>query len=71
MQPLSSGEFDNWLRNIKDVYRKHFDELEAIQNEFERYDRLAELIVFEQCENIIKTSYMQKNNHWFMLAFGI
>jgi len=61
MQPLSSGELDNWLRNIKDVYRKHFDELEAIQNEFERYDRLVELNVLEQCENIIKTSYLQKS----------
>jgi len=61
MQPLAGGELDNWLRNIKDIYRKNFDELEAIENEFQRYDRLVELNVLEQCENIIKTSYLQRS----------
>ena len=61
MQPLSSGELDNWLRNIKDVYKMHFDELEVIDNEFVRYDRLVELNVLEQCNNIMKTSYLQRS----------
>ena len=61
MQPHSHGELDNWLRNIRDVYRMHFDELDSIENEVEKYDRLVELNVIEQCINIIKTSFLQQS----------
>ena len=37
-----------WLRNIKDVYRLHREELEAISNPEKREDRLTELNVKEQ-----------------------
>ena len=61
MQPHSHGELDNWLRNVRDIYRMHFDELDSITDEEEKYDRLVELNVIEQCVNIIKTSQLQKS----------
>ena len=49
-----------WLRNIKDVYRIHRDELDAINGEEERCDRLVELNVMEQLQNLAKTSIIQR-----------
>jgi len=49
-----------WLRNIKDVYRLHRDELDAISNEDQRADRLVELNVKEQVINLAKTSIIQR-----------
>jgi carbonic anhydrase len=49
-----------WLRNIKDVYRLHSNELEAISNEDLRADRLVELNVREQINNLVKTSIIQR-----------
>jgi len=56
------GLIDNWLRNIKDVYRLHEIELNAIENEGERFNRLVELNVMEQVFNLTKTSIVQ--NAW-------
>jgi carbonic anhydrase len=55
-----------WLRNIKDVYRIHREELDAIANEEKQNDRLTELNVQEQVFNLAKTSIIQrawKNEH--------
>jgi carbonic anhydrase len=49
-----------WLRNIKDVYRLHRKELEAIANEEKRADRLTELNVQEQVMHLAKTSIIQR-----------
>lgn len=49
-----------WLRNIKDVYRFHRAELDAIQEEGARVDRLVELNVMEQLRNLAKTSIIQR-----------
>src|SRR5688572_9427320 len=49
-----------WLRNIKDVYRLHRLELDAIKNEETRTDRLVELNVQEQIFNLAKTSIIQR-----------
>jgi carbonic anhydrase len=54
------GILNPWLRNIRDVYRTHRDELNAIEDEEERYKRLVELNVEEQCINVIKTAEVQK-----------
>lgn len=59
MQSVDLGILNPWLRNIRDVYRLHKDELNAIDDEQNRYDRLVELNVQEQCINIIKTSDFQ------------
>lgn len=61
MQPKDLGILNPWLRNIRDVYRLHKDELLAIENEDTRYKRLIELNVFEQCVNVIKTAAVQTN----------
>jgi carbonic anhydrase len=49
-----------WLRNIKDVYRLHREELDAIENIDQRADRLTELNVKEQVINLAKTSIIQR-----------
>src|SRR6188472_1813216 len=48
-----------WLRNIKDVYRLHADELNVINEEEKRLDRLVELNVMEQLIHLAKTSIIQ------------
>jgi carbonic anhydrase len=48
-----------WLRNIKDIYRIHRAELEAIPVEEDRHNRLVELNVQEQVFNLAKTSIIQ------------
>ena len=53
------GLVDNWLRNIKDVYRLHQRELDAIKNKERRAERLVELNVIEQAFNLTKTSIIQ------------
>ncbi len=43
------------------MYRLHQAELDAIENEGARYDRLVELNVQEQAVNIIKTAAVQQS----------
>lgn len=50
-----------WLRNIKDVYRLHSDELDAIPDMEKRADKLVELNVREQVLHLAKTSIIQKS----------
>jgi len=56
------GLIDNWIRHIKDVYRMHQEELEAIEDMKVRQDRLTELNVIEQVYDLGKTSIIQ--NAW-------
>lgn len=60
MQSLDLGILNPWLRNIRDVYRIHRDELNEIENEEEKYKRLVELNVQEQCINVIKVAQVQR-----------
>lgn len=62
MQAADLGILNPWLRNIRDVYRIHREELKAISDEKKRSDRLVELNVLEQCINVIKTAAFQKAN---------
>ncbi len=62
MEPKDLGILNPWLRNIRDVYRIHKDELDAIKNEEKKYERLVELNVEEQCINLVKTAAVQKAN---------
>lgn len=59
MQSKDMGILNPWLRMIRDVYRLHHLELDAIKDEHLRYNRLVELNVQEQCVNIIKTAVVQ------------
>ncbi|MDP5170437.1 MAG: carbonic anhydrase [Bacteroidia bacterium] len=60
MQSSDLGILNPWLRNIRDVYRLHQEELDAIDDEDARYKRLVELNVEEQAINVIKTAVVQK-----------
>jgi carbonic anhydrase len=54
------GYVDNWLRNIKDVYHRNINEINAIKDETERANKLTELNVIEQVRNLAKTTIVQK-----------
>ncbi|KAA6441640.1 carbonate dehydratase [Dyadobacter flavalbus] len=56
------GLIDNWLRHIKDVYRLHKQELNAIEDTGKRSERFVELNVIEQVRDLAKTSIVQ--NAW-------
>jgi carbonic anhydrase len=61
------GIINKWLRNIKDVYRIHRDEVDSLKTNDERVDKLIELNVQEQVMNLAKTSIVQKawkNQHY-------
>ncbi|ATL49841.1 carbonic anhydrase [Chitinophaga caeni] len=53
------GILNRWLNNIKDVYRFHRNELDAIKDEEAKTDRLVELNVKEQVMNLAKTEIIQ------------
>lgn len=60
MQHQDLGLLNGWLREIRDVYRLHADELNAIDDEDKRYRRLIELNVHEQCINVMKAPVLQQ-----------
>lgn len=59
MESNQLGLVDNWLRNIRDVYFLYKDELEAIQDQTMRYNRLVELNVIHQVLNVSHTTIVQ------------
>jgi len=59
MESRDMGILNPWLRGIRDVYRLHRQELTAIADDEQRYRRLVELNVEEQCVNVLKTSVVQ------------
>jgi carbonic anhydrase len=61
MQNKDMGALNPWLRNIRDVYRLHAAELHSISDENEKYKRLVELNVQEQCLNVLKMSTVQNS----------
>ena len=62
MGNTSIGIIDNWIRHIKDVYRFHHEELDAITDEKERFNKFVEINVKEQVMDLAKTSIVQ--NAW-------
>lgn len=56
----SNGLIDNWLRNIKDIRDRHWDQLEALDNDEERIDRLCELNVQAQVDNVCGTTIVRR-----------
>ena len=61
---MSNTDFNQvlnmWLRNIKDIYRIHRKELEAITDEESRVNRMVEINVKEQIFNLAKTAMIQR-----------
>ncbi|MGB3619064.1 MAG: carbonate dehydratase [Catalinimonas sp.] len=60
MGKKSLGLIDHWLRNIKDVYVKYQDELDAIDNDHDRGERLVELNVIEQVAKLSQVPTVQQ-----------
>ena len=60
MSNASYGLLDNWLAHIKDVYRLHAKELDAIEDEEERYKKFIETNVREQVLNVAKLAFIQE-----------
>lgn len=56
------GLIDNWLRNIKNIYAQHEIELDDIRDKKARVDRLCELNVIAQVQNVCRTTIVQ--NAW-------
>lgn len=56
------GLLDNWLRNIKDVYLSHKEEVDSLPSEKERQDRMCELNVIEQVKSVCNTTIVK--NAW-------
>ncbi|MFT3909679.1 MAG: carbonate dehydratase [Ferruginibacter sp.] len=54
------GIIDHWIKNIKDIYRIHRDEIDSFPSEDDRVNRLIELNVQEQVFNLAKTSIIQR-----------
>jgi carbonic anhydrase len=54
------GLIDNWLKEIKDVYRVNKDELDGITDENDKFDMMVEMNVKEQVINLAKTTIIQK-----------
>jgi len=53
------GLIDNWIRHIKNVYRLHHKELEAIKDKTKQFNRFVEVNVIEQVLDLAKTSIVQ------------
>lgn len=54
------GLINKWLRHIKDLYRLYQREIEAIGDPTARWDRLVEINVYEQVQNLAQTSVVQR-----------
>jgi carbonic anhydrase len=60
MENRPHGLIDNWLRHIRDIYRKRAGELMLIEDEEKRLDRLCELNVVEQVMNVGNMTAVQE-----------
>ena len=59
MGPEFGGPAAGWVREIRDVARFHHEELSAIANEEQRFDRLVEVNVAEQVYDLSRTSVLR------------
>jgi len=60
MSQKDLGQLNHWLRNIKDVYAAHYEELHAIPDQAEREYRLIELNAIEQMKKLSGTAIIQR-----------
>ena len=67
LNPSDMGQLNSWLQTLRDVYRLHKSELDAIEDENQKFDRLVELNVREQCINVIKTDHVQRS--WYKTGY--
>ncbi|ADY50947.1 Carbonate dehydratase [Pseudopedobacter saltans DSM 12145] len=62
MSDKQFGLIDNWLRSIKDVYRLHKKEVDAIEDEEAKIRRMVDLNVIEGVHKLSATAIVQ--NAW-------
>jgi carbonic anhydrase len=62
LQNEDHGLIDNWLQHIRDIYRFHKVEMDALENELAKFNLLCELNVREQVLNVCKTTIVK--NVW-------
>lgn len=67
LNPSDMGQLNSWLQTLRDVYRLHQKELDSIADSQQRFDRLVELNVREQCINIIKIDHVQRS--WYKTGY--
>lgn len=67
LYPSDMGQLNSWLQTLRDVYRYHQAALDQISDEHQRFDRLVELNVYEQCINIVKIDHVQKS--WYATGY--
>lgn len=67
LNPSDMGQLNSWLQTLRDVYRLHRVELDEITDEHQKFDRLVELNVLEQCNNIIKIDHVQRS--WYKTGY--
>lgn len=67
LHPSDMGQLNSWLQTLRDVYRLHQKELNSINDEQKKFDRLVELNVREQCMNIIKIDHVQRA--WYKTGY--
>ena len=60
MSSQDHGLIDNWLRNIKDIYRLHRERIDLLEDENEKVNLMCELNVIEQVENVCNTTIVQR-----------
>ena len=67
LHPSDMGQLNSWLQSIRDVYRIHQTELDSHTDPHEKFKRLVELNVIEQCVNIAKIDHVQRK--WVQTGF--
>ena len=67
LNPSDMGQLNSWLQTLRDVYRFHQKELDAIIDKQKKFDKLVELNVREQCINIIKIDHVQRA--WYKTGY--
>lgn len=67
LTPSDMGQLNSWLQTLRDVYRIHREELDKIEEDGKKFDRLVELNVKEQCINVIKIDHVQRS--WYKTGY--
>jgi carbonic anhydrase len=58
LKTLRLGLIDHWLSPIRSLVREHQEELQALPTETEQHDRLCELNVIRQVENVATNPFV-------------
>ena len=59
LQNQKLGLIDNWLRHVQDVLAKHRVEIDSLPSAQAQHDRLCELNVIEQVNNVSQTTVVR------------